>query len=278
MDNNSTNPVDGQSSVVLHTEALTKKYSKVLAVDKLTISVEKSEVFGLLGPNGAGKSTAIKMLTTLLPPTSGTAFVGGFDIVEEPSKVRRIFGYVPQALSADSSLSGRENLRVFARLYDIPKKEIEGRLDAALELMGIKDASDRLVGTYSGGMIRRLEIAQATLHRPQIIFLDEPTIGLDPLARDVVWEHLEALRNHLGMTIFLTTHYMEEADQYCTRVAVMHKGVVAVSGSPTELKAKVGKPGATLNDVFTEYAGDSLATTGNYRQTAEARRSISRLG
>jgi ABC-2 type transport system ATP-binding protein len=278
MDNNSVSAGEAQSSVVLHTEALTKRYGKVLAVDKLTISVEKSEVFGLLGPNGAGKSTAIKMLTTLLPPTSGTAFVGGFDIVKEPSKVRRIFGYVPQALSADSSLTGRENLRVFARLYDIPRKEIEGRLDAALELMGVKDAADRLVGTYSGGMIRRLEIAQATLHRPQIIFLDEPTIGLDPLARDVVWEHLEALRNHLGMTIFLTTHYMEEADAYCTRVAVMHKGVVAVSGSPTELKAKVGKPGATLNDVFSEYAGDSLATTGNYRQTAEARRSISRLG
>src|ERR1017187_7402019 len=166
--NNNSAPASGTpSKVILQTEALTRRFRTLVAVDHLTISVEKSEVFGLLGPNGAGKSTAIKMLTTLLPPTSGTAIVGGFDIVKEPSKVRRIFGYVPQALSADSSLTGRENLRVFARLYDIPRKEIEGRLDDALELMGVQDAADRFVGTYSGGMIRRLEIAQATLHRPQ---------------------------------------------------------------------------------------------------------------
>jgi ABC-2 type transport system ATP-binding protein len=278
--NNNSAPASGPpSKVILQTEALTRRFRKLVAVDHLTISVSQSEVFGLLGPNGAGKSTAIKMLTTLLPPTSGTATVGGFDIVKEPSKVRRIFGYVPQALSADSSLTGRENLRVFARLYDIPRKEIEGRLDDALELMGVQDAADRFVGTYSGGMIRRLEIAQATLHRPQIMFLDEPTIGLDPLARDIVWKHLENLRDQLGMTIFLTTHYMEEADAYCTRVAIMHLGKIAASGTPAELKAKVGKPDATLNDVFTEYAGDALApTTGSYRETAEARRSIRRLG
>ena len=263
--------------IVLQTEALTRRFRKILAVDRLTISVDRKEIFGLLGPNGAGKSTAIKMLTTLLPPTSGTARVGDYDIVEQASQVRRIFGYVPQALSADGSLTGRENLRVFARLYDIPRKEIESRLDAALELMGIQDAADRLVATYSGGMIRRLEIAQATLHHPQVLFLDEPTIGLDPFARDVVWEHLNALREQFGMTIFLTTHYMEEADAYCTRVAIMHQGKVAAIGTPAELKAAIGKPNATLNDVFMEYAGDTLISSSGYKETVASRQALKRL-
>ncbi|HWF45117.1 MAG TPA: ATP-binding cassette domain-containing protein [Candidatus Kapabacteria bacterium] len=262
---------------ILQTEALTRRFRTILAVDRLTIAVERQEIFGLLGPNGAGKSTAIKMLTTLLPPTSGTASVGDFDIVTQSSEVRRIFGYVPQALSADGSLTGRENLRVFARLYDIPRKEIESRLDGALELMGILDAADRLVATYSGGMIRRLEIAQATLHHPQLLFLDEPTIGLDPVARDVVWEHLHALQRQFGMTIFLTTHYMEEADAYCSRVAIMHLGKIAAIGTPQELKATIDKPNATLNDVFSRYAGDVLTTSGGYKETAAARRALKRL-
>jgi len=263
--------------IILQTEELTRRFRNILAVNRLTLSVEQGEVFGLLGPNGAGKSTAIKMLTTLLPPTSGTARVGGFDIHQDAAAVRRIFGYVPQALSADGSLTGRENLRVFARLYDIPRKEIESRLSAALELMGIADTADRLVATYSGGMIRRLEIAQATLHHPKLLFLDEPTIGLDPVARDAVWEHLAVLRKQFGITIFLTTHYMEEAEANCTRIAIMYKGVVAAIGTPSELIASVGKPDATLNDVFAYYAGDSLATGGTYKETAATRRAMRRL-
>lgn len=268
---------------ILSTNALTRRFRDIIAVDRLSIAVERGEIFGLLGPNGAGKSTAIKMLTTLLPPTSGTAEVAGFDIVKQSTAVRRLFGYVPQALSADGSLTGRENLRVFARLYDIPRKEIESRLDAALELMNITEAADRMVSTYSGGMIRRLEIAQATLHHPQVLFMDEPTIGLDPLARDVVWHHLNELRTQFGMTIFLTTHYMEEADAYCTRVAIMHKGIVAAIGTPETLKQSLGHPNSTLNEVFTKYAGDTLIgdtliEESGYKQTKAARRSMKRLG
>jgi ABC-2 type transport system ATP-binding protein len=163
-------------------------------VDALTVSVAAGEVFGLLGPNGAGKSTVIKMLTTLLPPTSGTASVAGFDIVRESGEVRRVIGYVPQLLSADGSLTGYENLLIFAKLYDIPRAERETRVRDALAFMGLTDAVNKLVQTYSGGMIRRLEIAQSMLHRPQVLFLDEPTVGLDPLARETVWNHLEELR------------------------------------------------------------------------------------
>ena len=168
---------------MLHTEALTRRFGDLIAVDAFTISVGTGEVFGLLGPNGAGKSTVIKMLTTLLPPTAGTARVAGFDIVRQAALVRRVIGYVPQLLSADGALTGYENLLVFARLYEIPRQERDQRIHEALAFMNLDEVADRLVGAYSGGMIRRLEIAQATLHRPQVLFLDEPTVGLDPLAR-----------------------------------------------------------------------------------------------
>src|SRR5579859_8165545 len=196
--------------VMLQTEALTRRFGALTAVDSLMLSIDAGEVFGLLGPNGAGKSTVIKMLTTLLPPTAGTARVAGFDIVRQAALVRRVIGYVPQMLSADGALSGYENLLVFAQLYELPRRERDQRIREALAFMNLLDAADRLVNTYSGGMIRRLEIAQATLHRPQVLFLDEPTVGLDPLARETVWDHLEQLRAERGTTIFLTTHYMEE--------------------------------------------------------------------
>jgi ABC-2 type transport system ATP-binding protein len=266
------------AATMLHTEALTRRFGTLTAVDGLTLSVGAGEVFGLLGPNGAGKSTVIKMLTTLLPPTAGTARVAGFDIVRQAAQVRRAIGYVPQLLSADGALSGYENLLVFARLYEIPHRERDRRIHEALAFMNLEGVAQRLVNTYSGGMIRRLEIAQATLHRPQVLFLDEPTVGLDPLAREVVWDHLEEMRASLGTTIFLTTHYMDEAERLCLRVAIMHLGKVAAIGTPAELKASLGGGEVTLDDVFVHYAGGTLETGGNYRETSRTRRTAQRLG
>ena len=265
------------TSKILETEALTRHFGTFTAVDALTISVGAGEVFGLVGPNGAGKTTVIKMLTTLLWPTSGRARVAGFDLIRQAGSVRRAIGYVPQALSVDGSLTGYENLLIFAKLYDIPRRERESRLREALHFMGLGDAADKLVREYSGGMIRRLEIAQSTLHRPRVLFLDEPTVGLDPLARQAVWEHVEDLRDNYGTTIFLTTHYMEEADNLCSRVAIMHAGKVVVIGTPEELKNSIGGSGTTLDDVFVHYAGDSLESGGNFRETASERRMAKRL-
>jgi ABC-2 type transport system ATP-binding protein len=248
------------------------------AVDGLTISVESGEVFGLLGPNGAGKSTAIKMLTTLLPPSSGRAKIAGFDIKSQAAQVRQLIGYVPQALSADGSLTGYENLLIFAKLYDIPRREREPRVRQALAFMGLQDAANRLVYQYSGGMIRRLEIAQSILHQPLVLFLDEPTVGLDPLARAAVWEQVRQLRDNYGTTIVLTTHFMEEADTLCSRVAIMDQGKVIAIGTPTELKASLGKSGATLDDVFIHYTGNQLASGGSYRDVSRTRRTAQRLG
>ncbi len=263
---------------IIQTNALTRRFDTLTAVDALTISVEAGEVFGLLGPNGAGKTTVIKMLTTLLPPSSGSASVAGFDVVRQAVDVRRMIGYVPQLLSADGELTGYENLLIFARLYDVPRAERESRIREALAFMNLLDAADKLVRTYSGGMIRRLEIAQSLLHRPRVLFLDEPTLGLDPLARETVWEHIIQLRTNFGTTIFLTTHYMQEADSLCHRVAIMHRGRVAALGSPAQLKASINKPGATLDDVFEYYAGDILEAGGAYRETARTRLTGRRLG
>jgi ABC-2 type transport system ATP-binding protein len=247
-------------------------------VDTLTLSIQPGEVFGLLGPNGAGKTTVLKMLTTLLPPTSGDAAIAGYDIRRNATDVRRVIGYVPQMLSADGTLSGYENLMVFAKLYDIPRGERERRVRDALALMGLSEAADKLVRTYSGGMIRRLEIALSMLHRPRVLFLDEPTVGLDPVARHVVWGHISSLRSEYGATIFLTTHYMEEADQLCQRVAIMHLGKVAVIGAPAELRAGLGGSETTMDDVFAHYTGAGLESGGSYRDTARTRRTARRVG
>ncbi len=262
---------------MLETDGLTRRFGSVTAVDGLTLAVDAGEVFGLLGPNGAGKSTVVKMLTTLLPPSSGTARVVGYDVVHQAAEVRRVIGYVPQALSDDGTLTGYENLLVFAKLYDLPHATRQARIHDSLAFMGLAESADRLVRTYSGGMIRRLEIALAVLHRPQVLFLDEPTVGLDPLARAAVWEHLEQLRAEEGMTIFMTTHYMDEAEQQCTRVAIMHRGQVAAIGIPTALAASLGRPGATLDDVFVHYAGDRLDAGESYREAARTRRTFRRL-
>ena len=265
-------------STIVALQQLTRRFGAYTAVDAVSLDIAAGEVFGLLGPNGAGKSTTIKMLTTLLPPTAGTATIDGFDVTHQQGQVRRAIGYVPQALSADGNLSGYENLLIFARLYDLPARERKGRTRQALAFMGLADAADKLVKTYSGGMIRRLEVAQALLHAPQVLFLDEPTVGLDPVARKAVWEHLSELRAQTGMTIFLTTHYMEEADSFCQRVAIMHRGKVAAIGSPAELKASLDQPDATLDDVFAHYTGDVLETGGSFRDTSRARRTARRLG
>jgi ABC-2 type transport system ATP-binding protein len=263
---------------ILETQQLTRRFGTLVAVNALTISVEAGEVFGLLGPNGAGKTTVIKMLTTLLPPSSGNARVAGFDIVHHAADVRRVTGYVPQMLSADGGLTGYENLLVFAKLYDIPRTKREKRIRDALAFMGLADAADKLVRQFSGGMIRRLEIAQSVLHRPPVLFLDEPTVGLDPVARQAVWNHIDQLRSQYGTTIILTTHLMEEADSLCGRVAIMHLGKVAALGNTVDLKASLGGQEVTLDDVFVHYAGDTLESGGTYREASRARRTARRLG
>jgi len=262
---------------ILEIKQLTRRFGDLTAVDGISICVEEGEIFGLLGPNGAGKTTVLKILTTLLPPTSGTATVAGFDVVHQAAKVRRVIGYVPQLLSADGGLTGYENLLVFSRLYDIPRAERAGRIQYSLSMTGLEDAAGRLVSTYSGGMIRRLEIAQSMLHRPPVLFLDEPTVGLDPLARNSVWEHIAQLKASYGTTIVLTTHYMEEADNLCNRVAIMHLGKIAAVGTPEELKTAVGG-GASLDQVFAHYAGAELDSGGSFREISRTRRTARRLG
>jgi ABC-2 type transport system ATP-binding protein len=263
---------------ILETKALTRRFGSMTAVDSLSIAVESGEIFGLLGPNGAGKSTAIKMMTTLLPPSGGEAQIAGYSITKNAPQVRRVIGYVPQLLSADGSLTGYENLLIFAKLYDIPREEREKRVKDALEFMGLSEVGDNMVRTYSGGMIRRLEIAQSMLHRPRLLFLDEPTVGLDPSARRAVWGHIQEMCHEYNMTIFLTTHLMEEADSLCNRVAIMNLGKIATIGIPADLKKSIEGDNVTLDDVFIHYTGGELEKAGGYRETSRARRVASRLG
>jgi ABC-2 type transport system ATP-binding protein len=264
----------------IQTTGLTRRFGTTTAVDALSLDVDPGEMFGLLGPNGAGKTTTIKVLITLLPPTSGTANVAGHDIIREPRLVRRSIGYVPQLLSSDGALTARENLDISGRLYHIPGAERRERIDDALRFMGLVDVGDDLVRTFSGGMVRRLEIAQAMLHGPPVLFLDEPTVGLDPTARRAVWEHVQKLREREGTTILLTTHYMDEAAELCDRVGIMHLGKLVALGTPASLATEVG-PGASLDDVFTHFTGselDDAAGGGTYRDVARTRRTARRLG
>jgi ABC-2 type transport system ATP-binding protein len=274
----SESSASSSQAVILETQGLTRYFDKAVAVNDLSITVEQGEVFGLLGPNGAGKSTAIKMLTTLLPLSAGKATIAGYDVTHQAAAVRRLFGYVPQALSADGSLTGYENLLIFAKLYDIPAKHRQRRIREVLDFMGLQTAAHRLVRNYSGGMIRKLEIAQSIMHQPKILFLDEPTVGLDPIARTQVWHLVQQLRTDYGTTIFLTTHFLEEADNLCNRVTIMQQGEAVITGAPSDLKASLGKLNATLDDVFIHYTGDQLASGVNYRDTARTRRTAQRLG
>jgi len=258
------------------TRKLTRRFGSVLAVDGLDLEIARGTVFGLLGSNGAGKSTTLKMLTTLLPATSGDARVAGFDVARQPREVRRSIGYVPQLLSADASLTGSENLLLSAKLYGVPRSERRGRIEQALAFMDLSEVAGALVSTYSGGMIRRLEIAQALLHEPEVIFLDEPTVGLDPVARQAVWDRIEDLCGRTGTTALVSTHDMEEAELLCQVVALMHRGHLVALGTPTSLEAELG-PGATMADVFAHHTGGTVEHGGDYRDVARTRRTARRL-
>jgi ABC-2 type transport system ATP-binding protein len=258
-------------------DGLTRRFGSLIAVDHIELTIPQGEIFGLLGANGAGKTTLIKMLTTLLPPSSGTAKVGSFDVVTAPAEVRRRIGYVPQMVSADGALTALENLRLSAKLYGLPRSERETRIPEVLEFMGLADAERRLVKTYSGGMIRKLELAQAMLHRPQVLFLDEPSIGLDPMARRTVWDRLLNLRSHYNITVLITTHDMEEAEILCDQLAIMHGGHIAVVGKPADLRSQLG-PTVSLGDVFAHYAGETMNESGNIAGTAQTRSTARRLG
>ena len=261
------------SEVAVQITGLTRKFGDLAAVDRVTLAIDRSKIFGLIGPNGAGKSTLIKMLTTLLPPSSGSATVAGFDIVKQPSEVRRHIGYVPQLLSADGLLTGYENLLLSTRLYGVPRAERKQRIKGALERMGLAQVAHRLVGQYSGGMIRRLEIAQCLLHRPAVLFLDEPTVGLDPSAREAVWDRILELRNRFQRTMIVTSHHMDEIDEFCDRVALIDHGRIVADGTPSELKAKIA-PSATLDDVFVHLVGtsDEAQTREGYGEVRRTRR------
>jgi ABC-2 type transport system ATP-binding protein len=255
---------------VVETFDLTRRFGDFIAVDRVSLAIEGGEIFGFIGANGAGKSTLIKMLTTMLPPSGGRALVAGFDVAKRPAEVRRHIGYVPQLLSSDGELTGYENMLLSARLYLIPHAERERRIAEALAMMKLTDVRDRLVRNYSGGMLRRLEIAQSTLHRPAIIFMDEPTVGLDPSGRRTVWDHIRELRREMGTAIVITTHYMDEAEELCGRIAVLHAGRIEAVGTPAELKARVG-PGASLDDVFERLAGGAIEAGGDYSDARQAR-------
>ena len=257
---------------------LTYAFGEHTAVDAVDLEVRPGEMFGLLGPNGAGKTTTIRILTTLLRVPAGVAAVLGHDVARERMTVRRLIGYVPQQLSADGGLTGRENTMLFARLFDVPRADRAERVHVALEATGMVEPADRMVSTYSGGMVRRLELAQALVNRPRLLILDEPTIGLDPIARASVWDLIAELREQTGMTVLLTTHYMDEAEGLCDRVALMHRGQLRAVGSPADLKAELG-PAATLDDVFRHHAGDLPGDDpGGLRDVRRARRTAIRLG
>jgi ABC-2 type transport system ATP-binding protein len=242
---------DGQgSSPVVDVRGLTRRFGRLVAVDRVSFEIRPGEIFALIGPNGAGKSTLMKMLTTMLPPSAGSASIAGFDVARQPQKVRERIGYVPQRLSADGELTGYENMVLSARLYLIPPQTRRARIDAALALMDLTEAKDRLVSTYSGGMARRLEVAQSTLHGPAVLFLDEPTVGLDPGGRRAVWRHVRELRDRIGAAVVFSTHYMEEVEEEAERVALVARGRLAAVGSPAELKAAQGAD-ASLEEVFT---------------------------
>ena len=271
-------PPAGMAAVAC--EEISYAFGAHAAADHVNLRIEPGETVGLLGPNGAGKTTTIRMLVTLLRPLCGSITVFGVDTVARPMLVRRMIGYVPQLLSADGTLTGWENVQLFARLFDVPRRERAGRAGAALAAMGLQDAAQRRAATYSGGMIRRLELAQALINAPRLLVLDEPTVGLDPIARTDVWAYISKLRDEFGMTVLMTTHYMDEADAYCDRLALMHLGRIRATGTPGDLKASLGDQ-VSLDDVFRHYTGGTLGDDEQKRGIRDVRRARStarRLG
>jgi len=227
--------------MIIKTEGITKAFKNLVAVDHIDVSIDEGEIFGLLGPNGAGKTTLLSMLATLLRPTEGTAKVNGYDILKQPGSVRKSIGMVFQAPSSDDLLTGWENLYLHALMFGVPADERRKRIDEVLTLVDLKDRAKDMVKTYSGGMRRRLELARGLLHKPKILLLDEPTLGLDPQTREHIWEYIENLAREEKVTILITTHYMEEADALCDRVAVIDHGKIIALDSPSNLKMQIGK-------------------------------------
>lgn len=234
----------------IETSAITKRFEEITAVNKISISVKPAELFGLLGPNGAGKTTLISMLSTMIEPSEGSAFVWGHDVVKEADKVRQNIGVVFQDTTLDDRLTGRENLDLHGRLYGLDRKTRKNRIEDVLSLVELNDRADAIVKTYSGGMTRRLEIARGLMHHPHVLFLDEPTLGLDPQTRLHIWEYINKLNKEEGVTILLTTHYMDEADKLCDRIAIIDNGEIAALDTPHALKNMLG------GDVITLELGD----------------------
>jgi ABC-2 type transport system ATP-binding protein len=258
---------------------LVHRYGHFTAVDDFSLQVHVGETVGLLGPNGAGKTTVVRVLTTLTPVQRGEVFIFGLDSRRCTMDIRHNIGYVPQQLSIEPALTGRQNVELFARLYDVARAERATRVDDALDAMKLLDVAGGLAGTYSGGMVRRLELAQALVNRPSLLILDEPTVGLDPIARDSVWAQVSRMQAEFGVTVLLTTHYMEEADALCDRVALMHHGRLRAVGSPTELRRTVS-PEATLEDVFRHYADSDLGedtSQSGFRAVRSTRRTARRV-
>jgi ABC-2 type transport system ATP-binding protein len=226
-------------SAAIQARELTKRFGAFTAVDHVSFEVRRGELFGLLGPNGAGKTTLSRMLTTLIVPTSGQGLVAGFDVARDPVRVREAIGVIPQALTSDLDLTGWENVDIYGGFYNLGRRVRRKRAQHLIHMVGLTERANDLVQTYSGGMRRRLEIARGLIHSPEVLFLDEPTIGLDPQSRRAVWDLLEQLRRETGLTISLTTHYMDEAETLCDRIAIVDGGKIIAIGTPAELKAMV---------------------------------------
>lgn len=243
----------------IETTGLTRKFNNITAVDDVNLTVDQGEIFGLLGPNGAGKSTFISMLCTILKPTSGTAKVEGYDIVSQASDVRRSIGIVFQDPSIDDKLTGMENMELHADLYDVPRDVMQSRIDEVLKLVELEDRASNFVNTYSGGMRRRLEIARSLIHYPKVLFLDEPTVGLDPQSRDHIWNYIKDLKERENITIILTTHYMEEADKLCDRIAIIDKSKIIALDTPKNLKSKLSGETIVIESSDNQLLSDKLA-------------------
>ena len=232
--------VDSSSPLAIETQDLVRQFGSFRAVDRVNLAVPKGEIYGFLGPNGAGKTTVIRMLVTLLSPTSGNLRVAGYDAVRDADRVRTRIGVALQEAALDNKQTGRELLRLQGRLYGLGRRELAGRIEELADLVDIGDAMDRLISTYSGGMKRRLDLAAALIHQPDVLFLDEPTTGLDPISRSQIWEEVRKINDLLGVTIFLTTQYLEEADALADRIGIINRGELAAEGSPAELKRERG--------------------------------------
>ena len=256
---------------------LVKKYGGLTALDRVSLEIPEGDFFGLLGPNGAGKTTLIRILTTLLKPTSGYAKVLGHDVVKDPTAVRNVIGVVPQAMTSDLDLTGYETMDIYARFYDLPKKERKERIDELLSMVGLRERAGDLVATYSGGMRRRLEIARGLVHKPGILILDEPTIGLDPQSRHVVWELLEKFRKGDRLTVLLTTHYMEEAESLCDHVAIIDYGKIVALDTVPGLKRAIPQKDVvelTVSGVDLEKAVEKVKTLPDVTSAAYKEESI----